>query len=356
MEVLTNYQEILDKIERIDPKTYASTRNYRDGAVSMLSPYVSRGVISTKVIYQSLQKRGFHSKTALKFIQELAWRDYFQQVWRAKGDELFRDLKNEQQNVKHHGVPEAVLNASTGILAVDKAIEELYNTGYMHNHMRMYVASICCNYAGCHWLEPAKWLYYHLLDGDLASNHLSWQWVSGAFSSKKYFASQGNIERFFPEGQNQSFMDNPEMEIPVLENISSFQPTDLVFPQSDYVPENKQTLVYNYYNLDPRWHKAEEFQRILLLEPSLFHKYPIKQKMLDFTLEISQNIPDLKIFVGGFSALQSHVDSHNLRYKEHPLNTHYFGVEEARDWLGTTTGYFPSFFKFWNKLHKTMNG
>jgi len=118
-----------------------------------------------------------------KLIQELAWRDYWQQVWIAKGDDINTDLKTTQKSVSNHQVPKAIINASTGIEAVDAAIKELYNTGYMHNHMRMYIASICCNIANSHWLAPAKWMYAHLLDGDCASNQLSWQWVAGAFSN-----------------------------------------------------------------------------------------------------------------------------------------------------------------------------
>ena len=77
-----------------------------------------------------------------KFIQELAWRDYWQQVWIAKGDAIHHDLKHPQSEVSNHELPYAIANASTGIEEVDKAIENLYRTGYMHNHMQMYVAAI----------------------------------------------------------------------------------------------------------------------------------------------------------------------------------------------------------------------
>ena len=79
-------------------------------------------------------------------------------------------------------MPKAVVEANTTIDAIDEAINELYQNGYMHNHMRMYLASLCCNIAKCHWKHPAKWMYFYLLDGDLASNTLSWQWVAGSNS------------------------------------------------------------------------------------------------------------------------------------------------------------------------------
>ena len=79
---------------------------------------------------------------------------------------LIIDLKNTQTGIDHTEIPIAINNASTGIEAVDQAIHELFDTGYMHNHMRMYVASIACNQGKSHWKLPAQWMYYHLLDGD----------------------------------------------------------------------------------------------------------------------------------------------------------------------------------------------
>ena len=73
--------------------------------------------------------------------------------------------------------------------------------------MRMYIASVCCNISNSHWLHPSKWMYYNLLDGDLASNNLSWQWVAGSFSNKKYYANQENINKFFQSSQKNTFLD-----------------------------------------------------------------------------------------------------------------------------------------------------
>ena len=144
---------------------------------------------------------------AEKLVQELTWRDYWQQVWIVKGDAIHTALKNSQKQISNYQIPQAIIDASTGVDAVDAAIVALYNSGYMHNHMRMYVASICCNVAKSHWLEPSRWLYANLLDGDIASNQLSWQWVAGAFSNKKYYANQDNINHFFSNSQKKTFLD-----------------------------------------------------------------------------------------------------------------------------------------------------
>ena len=74
----------------------------------------------------------------------------------------------------------------------------LYATGYLHNHTRMWIASYVVHCRKVHWRAGADWLYAHLLDGDLASNHLSWQWVASTFSSKPYLFNAENVAKFAP--------------------------------------------------------------------------------------------------------------------------------------------------------------
>ncbi|AKP52235.1 FAD-binding domain-containing protein [Cyclobacterium amurskyense] len=298
---------------------------------------------------------------AEKLIQELAWRDYWQQVWLAKGEAIHTDLKQEQWPVSNNQIPKAIVEASTGIEVVDAGIRELYDTGYMHNHMRMYVAAICCNLAHSHWLTPARWMYAHLLDGDIASNQLSWQWVAGTFSNKKYYANQENINRFFYSRQRDTFLDVPyeyfgQMETPEVlkENRALKVAFNLPQPSKPVTIQNKNTLIYNYYNLDPDWHREEDFQRILLLEPSLFEKFPVHQKCIDFAMGLADNIPDIQLFVGEFDALLTQISPEKIIYKEHPLNGHYQGIQEPREWLSNVIGYYPSFFSFWKKCKKEL--
>ncbi|MFM8316936.1 MAG: FAD-binding domain-containing protein, partial [Bacteroidota bacterium] len=182
--------EALAQVGRIDPVAYGRTRNYVDGAVTRLSPYLSRGVLSTSLVADSLVERGFSWEDCESLVKELAWRDYFQLVWKHQGDALDQDLRYPQVGVRHFRVPAALVRAETGIEALDAGVKELYRTGYMHNHLRMYTAALACNVGGSHWLQAARWMFYHLLDADWASNALSWQWVAGAFSTRKYFANQ----------------------------------------------------------------------------------------------------------------------------------------------------------------------
>ena len=188
------------RLSLVRPAAYARSRNYLDGSVTQLSPYLSRGILSTRQVAESLVERGLSWEDCESLVKELAWRDYFQQVWKHQGNGIDQDLRQPQVGVCHHQVPAALVNARTGITAVDAAVAELYRTGYMHNHVRMYTAALACNVGGAHWLQAARWMYYHLLDGDWASNALSWQWVAGAFSTRKYFANQENPFVYTPAG------------------------------------------------------------------------------------------------------------------------------------------------------------
>ncbi len=74
------------------------------------------------------------------------------------------DIRFDQTDVLTTAMPDALGSATTGIEVIDLAIQMLYETGYMHNHLRMYIAGIACNMSGAHWRTPSKWMYYHLLD------------------------------------------------------------------------------------------------------------------------------------------------------------------------------------------------
>mgnify|MGYP006332304621 FL=1 len=360
IEFPTSISEIHRRIQSINPIQYRATRNFGNGAITQLSPYISRGAISTSSIFEHLKTLDLQWFDIEGLVQQLAWRDYFQNVWKVEKDGIFSDLKQPQENVESNGIPTAILKGETGIQILDEAVKTLYETGYLHNHLRMYLASVCCNIAHCHWSEPAKWLYSNLLDGDLASNHLSWQWVAGSFSKKKYFANQDNLNKYFGGTQKNTFLDVEYDDFETLKTPDLLKETQhfngrtsLDFIQNDKIL-NEKTLVFNYYNLDFAWHENETFQRILLLEPTFFEQFPVSEKCLDFALALSKNIPDLKIFVGEFSALSEIISTENICYKEHPTNNHYAGTRENRTSLSNLEGNFPSFFNYWKKIKKEL--
>ena len=213
-----------------------------------------------------------------------------------------------------------------------------------------------------HWKVPAKWMYYHLRDADWASNALSWQWVAGANANKKYVANQENINTYCFTNQKDTFLDIPyeafsDMAVPeVLKQTSPFVlKTPLPNKGPIKIAQHLPSCIYTMYNLDPLWKEDISANRILLLEPSCFDKYPVSQKTLDFILDLAhQNIPNIQIYVGEFSSLQQQYGLTNLFFKEHPLNKHYKGTQDPRDWMFDVKGYFPSFFGYWKKCKKQI--
>ena len=358
MTFTTEYSEIVEKIHTIDPIKYGRSRNFIDGAVTYLSPYISRGVISTKQVYQAILEKNNHATDIEKLVQELAWRDYWQQIWIHKKNEIDFDLKNRQPDVRNKGISEVIIQGKTGIEAIDTAIELFYTTGYLHNHVRMYIAFLACNASKSHWKVPAQWMYYHLLDADWASNALSWQWVAGANSNKKYVANQDNINKYCHTNQKNTFvdieyeqLDFPDIPTILEKTITIPLATTLPTTATPILQPGIPTLLYNFYNMDPLWHQNANVNRILLLEPSVFSKYPVSAKSIAFCLSLGKNIPNLQVYVGEFEDLQSLFPETSFIFKEHPLN-HYKGKEESRDWMFGVEGYYPSFFAFWKKCQK----
>jgi len=88
---------------------------------------------------------------------------------------------------------------ATGVPVIDQAVRQLYFSGYVHNHARLWLASYVVHIRKVHWRVGADWMYSHLLDGDVASNDLSWQWVAGTGSSKPYLFNATNVTLHAPE-------------------------------------------------------------------------------------------------------------------------------------------------------------
>ena len=197
---------------------YAKSRNFdfgpgRHGNVSMLSPYVRhRLVLEQEVLEAALERHSYAA--AEKFVQEVFWRSYFK-GWLEQRPSVWTDYRAELSRLVHTLESDRALsdryadavNGATGIECFDAWVAELVSTGYLHNHARMWFASIWVYTLGLPWQLGADFFYRHLVDGDPASNTLSWRWVCGLHTQgKTYLARASNIARFTdgrfdPEGQ-----------------------------------------------------------------------------------------------------------------------------------------------------------
>ncbi|AZL61009.1 deoxyribodipyrimidine photolyase [Tabrizicola piscis] len=187
---------------------YANGRNYDRGpgqhkAVSVLSPYIRRRLVTeAEVVTAALAAHG--PEASEKFVQEVIWRSYFKgwlerrpQVWASYRQGLEADLAALDRDRRLRRDVERAMDGQTGLACMDAWAEELVETGYLHNHARMWFASIWIFTLGLPWRLGADFFYRHLLDGDAASNTLGWRWVAGLHTrGKPYHAQAWNIATF----------------------------------------------------------------------------------------------------------------------------------------------------------------
>lgn len=187
---------------------YTEFRNYDLGpgnhkSVSSLSPYIRRRlVVEAEVVDAALRAHG--SETAEKFVHEVLWRGYFKgwlecrpQVWTSYAQGLAADLAALEDNRRLRRDVDRAVEGQTGLACFDAWAAELVETGYLHNHARMWFASIWIFTFGLPWRIGADFFYRHLLDGDAASNTLGWRWVAGLHTrGKPYHAQPWNIAKF----------------------------------------------------------------------------------------------------------------------------------------------------------------
>jgi len=183
-------------IAAVDVQAYARSRNHLDGSVTRLSPYITHGFTTIPQVFARLQQEKqltLEDKLAFEF----GWREFFHHVWHHSGDAILQDMRAPLPSLRYRAdLPDDIRQARTGIAVIDRAVTTLYQTGYLHNHARMWLASYVVHLRKVHWRTGADWLLGHLLDGDLASNHLSWQWVAATFSNKPYVFNADNVARY----------------------------------------------------------------------------------------------------------------------------------------------------------------
>ncbi len=209
----------LQKLAEFVPRSgsdYSKKRNFDFGraehhAVSGLSHWLRKRIVSEREVVAAVLAQ--HSAvTAEKFIQEVFWRSYWKgwlemrpQVWQQYQQDLLQYYNDESR----FAVCAEILNQGAGIECFDYWLQELKETGYLHNHARMWFASIWIHTLKLPWQLGADFFLQHLLDGDPASNTLSWRWVAGLQTKgKAYAATAENIAkftngRFNPAGQLQ---------------------------------------------------------------------------------------------------------------------------------------------------------
>jgi deoxyribodipyrimidine photo-lyase len=250
----------LDRLERFVPLAgplYAAGRNADPGpdaagAVSRLSACLRYRLVTEREVVAAVLER--HSlRAAEKFVQEVLWRTYWK-GWLEMRPLLWTRFVDERERQRQHFTHARALAAAeggtTGIAGFDDWARELVDTGYLHNHARMWFASIWIFTLRLPWALGADFFLRHLIDADAASNTLSWRWVAGLQTvGKTYLATADNITRctggrFAPKGLTSEAVAlteppiGPAQALPELAALAAGKPTLLLVTNEDLHPES----------------------------------------------------------------------------------------------------------------------
>ena len=267
---------------------YSKLRNFDYGPdsrsnISCLSPYVSHGIISeSEIINKTLKKYSFVKNE--KFIQEVLWRVYWKgwlelrpNVWL----EFLNDIEKIKENFKNNQSYINAIEGNTDIECFNCWVNELKEHNYLHNHARMWFASIWTFTLKLPWQLGAEFFIQNLYDGDAASNTLGWRWVAGIQTlGKHYLASEWNIKKF-TNNRFQNIKLN-ENAVPVL-NRKTYSISKRDFDNGEIL-ENKLLLIFeNNLSFETTEFKNIKFKKIILINhKNNYRKINLSKKVIDF--------------------------------------------------------------------------
>ena len=298
---------------------YSKLRNFDFGPnersnISCLSPYITHGIISEKeVIKLSLKKFSFPKNE--KFIQEVLWRIYWKgwlelrpNVW----SDYLTDLKKLKQEYINNKNYFDAIEGKTKVQCFNTWVEELKNYNYLHNHTRMWFASIWIFTLGLPWQLGADFFMRYLYDGDCASNTLGWRWVAGIQTKgKNYVASEWNIKKFtnsrfnnikinenpvpIIDKKNYSIIDNSFLSSNISnnQNLLIFE-NNLCFEQSDFKDQSFKNLYFVFNENKTRQTKLDE--KVIDFKKSLINNQieNLNSKSLNCEMIGIEDLKDIK--------------------------------------------------------------
>ena len=187
------------KLDKLDISHYSKSRNHLSGSVSQLSAYIEHGLIDPTEILRFIDTTS-DRKNAYLFLQQLSWRDFFAKRFKQNPESVWFDMQPYKTGFEADDyadeMPKDILQAKTNVAVINQFINEIKMNGYLHNHARLYLASYIVHWRQIKWQAGAKWMLKHLLDGNIASNNYSWQWVASTASNKPYIFNLENILKF----------------------------------------------------------------------------------------------------------------------------------------------------------------
>ena len=320
--------EKLDKFVDQNLLEYSRLRNFDYGPnnrsnISCLSPYITHGVISElEVIKKSLNKFSFIKNE--KFIQEVLWRTYWKgwlelrpSVW----TDYLNELKKMREEFKDNSNYKNAIDGKTEIECFNEWVNELKENGYLHNHARMWFASIWVFTLELPWQLGAEFFMKHLYDGDAAANTLGWRWVAGIQTQgKNYLASEWNIKKF----TNNRFSNiNLNENAPPKINNKVYSALKLNFNNPQNFEEKNLLIFENNLSFEISDFNNQKFKKIFL----------ISNKNENRTIELSAKLLKFK------SQL---IEDQKKRLEEKSIHCEIIDLSEIRNINETSYGLYPT--------------
>ena len=284
--------ENLDRFVERNLSDYSKLRNFDFGPdkrsnVSCLSPYITHGVLNeVEIIKKSLAKYSFNKNE--KFIQEVLWRTYWK-GWLELRPSVWSDyiisLNSIREKYKEDINYLKAIEGKTNIECFDEWVKELKTHNYLHNHTRMWFASIWIFTLDLPWQLGAEFFLKHLYDGDAASNTLGWRWVAGIQTQgKHYLASEWNIKKF-TNNRFQNIKLNENAPPKMADKTYSIVNNNFINPE---INEDKTLIIFeNSLSFEISNLKEFKFNKIILVVNSNeFRQVKLSDNVIKFKSEL----------------------------------------------------------------------
>ena len=330
MNFQTSRASAIEKLDNFIEKNlsdYSKQRNFDYGPdkrsnVSCLSPYITHGIISElEVIDKSLKKYSFAKNE--KFIQEVLWRTYWKgwlelrpNVW----TDYLVELKKIKEDFKNNQNYKNAIEGKTNVECFNYWINELKENNYLHNHTRMWFASIWIFTLDLPWQLGAEFFMQHLFDGDAASNTLGWRWVAGVQTQgKHYLATEWNIKKF-TNNRFQNIKLNENAPPKVSEKTYSVLKQDFNNPHNI---ENKSLLIFeNNLSFEVSDFQNNNFKEI----------YIISNKNENRSIKLSEQLVKFKSLL---------IEDQIHRLKDKSIDCKFVDISEIRN-IDNCYGLYPT--------------
>ncbi|MDA7475862.1 DNA photolyase [Candidatus Pelagibacter ubique] len=295
---------------------YSKLRNFDFGPsnrsnVSCLSPYITHGIINElEVINKSLKKFSFAKNE--KFIQEVLWRVYWKgwlelrpDVWSdylIELDKIKKEFKNNQSYLD-------AIEGKTNVDCFNQWVIELKESNYLHNHTRMWFASIWIFTLELPWQLGAEFFMQHLYDGDAASNTLGWRWVAGIQTQgKHYLVSEWNINKFTNNRfKNIKLNENAKP----ISNDKIYSVINKSFKNSEILEDKTLLIFENNMTFELSDFKEHKFKKILLVSNNTYRTIKLSEKVLKFKANL--------------------LEDHKIRLKQKSINCETININDLKN-------------------------